>query len=370
MHFLFKAYLYLFLYCFSKSIFAETIRIAITQSASIALAAPQLHVRADGIIDTTLQQSVRLQASSEAILVNGKPVKASRLHICSDGLIEVNQRRLRTVVEVHLQPNPSQPTLLLVHPLELENYVEGVVASEVPASFALEAQKAQAIAVRTYALWQKAQKKGTKPYDLESSVLDQVYHGVQKENAVAKQATMETAGQVLTWQNKVVPTFFHSTCGGHTEKAEEVWGTKHSHIRSVRCDFCKRSSPSFQWSYSAPASTVVRQLGLKGALRSVRIQQHTSTGRAKKLQVTTNQETKTISALHLRQVLGYSNMRSTKITHMRIQKNHLEIDGQGYGHGVGMCQWGTQGMAKQGLKAYQILKKYYPNTTIKPFKNL
>lgn len=252
--------------------------------------------------------------------------------------------------------------MYLINEVPLEEYVKSVVTAEVGAHWALEALKAQAVIARTYALRQKS--AGSNPnYDLTSSVIDQVYRGDTKggtDEALIDEAVAKTRGEVLTYDGKLIEAFYHSTCGGETEDPREVFGKSYPYLKPVKSKCIL--SPYCEWERKIPLEELAKALGVEDISKVV-IHSYTVTGRVRELQVTHDKGTLTVKSTDLRKMLGWKRLPSTKFTFTR-KGDVLVIEGKGYGHGVGLCQWGALQMARQGKTYREILSFYYPGTTI------
>jgi len=249
--------------------------------------------------------------------------------------------------------------LYLINELPLEDYVRSVVLSEVADDWEMEALKAQAVIVRTYAI-KYMQKGADRLYHLTSSTLHQIYRGDNSDSRVSY-AVMQTRGEILTYNGEPIEAFYHSTCGGRTELPEEVFGKAYPYLKSVSSD-CSLS-PYWVWQRRLTVRKIEKRLGLSG-LKEIRIRSYTKTGRVKELAFITSGGTKVILSKDLRRLLGWKTLPSTWFT-LRKNGDTFIFDGKGYGHGVGLCQWGAQQMAKEGKTYKEILSFYYPGTVIK-----
>ncbi|NOZ24800.1 MAG: SpoIID/LytB domain-containing protein [Nitrospirae bacterium] len=249
--------------------------------------------------------------------------------------------------------------LYLINEVPLEDYVRSVVLSEVADGWEMEALKAQAVIVRTYAV-KYIQRGADRLYHLTSSTLHQLYRGDNSDSRVTY-AVMQTRGEILTYDGEPIEAFYHSTCGGRTELPEEVFGRSYPYLKSVSSD-CSLSS-YWIWQRRFGRKKLEKDLGLPG-LRDVRISGYTKTGRVKELTFVTAGGTKTILSKDLRRILGWKTLPSTWFS-IRKNGDTFVFDGKGYGHGVGLCQWGAQQMAKEGKTYKEILSFYYPGTVIK-----
>ena len=261
-------------------------------------------------------------------------------------------------------PNIAVATSRGVRQVPLEQYVAGVVHSEMPSSWPAEALKAQAVAVRTYVLWQRKRRSGQR-YHVRSDVLDQVYGGRVDSDSPASRAAAATRGQVLVWSGELAHTYFHATCGDHTASAQEVWGQAQPYLGGVRCGFCRDAGKQFRWSVHVDKSELSRALKQTGVghVKNLRMGSRFPSGRLQTVRVM-GRGSKDIPATKLRALLGYNRLFSTWITRIQPTSQGVTCTGQGHGHGVGMCQWGARGMAQQGSIAKQILAHYYPGTRL------
>ena len=253
--------------------------------------------------------------------------------------------------------------LYIINELPLEEYIKDVVAAEVGPDWDMEALKVQAVISRTYALFQKRINGGS-PYQIASSVLHQVYKGKNPDARIAY-AVSETSGQILAFNGKLTEALYHSTCGGRTEDAEDVFGKKYPYLKPVEssCDL----SPYSSWSRKIKVEEIEKALNTKG-IREIRVKSFTSTKRAKQLTVKSRSGTTTINATDFRKALGWSRLPSTNFS-LSHHGDSIHFEGKGYGHGVGLCQWGALKMAREGKDYREILSFFYPGTTIQSYEN-
>ena len=248
--------------------------------------------------------------------------------------------------------------LYLINELPMEEYIKDVVTEEVGPNWEMEALKAQAVVSRTYALYQK-RMNGDSIYHIASSVLHQVYKGNNHDVRVAY-AVAETSGEILTFDNRPIAAFFHSTCGGRTENPEDVFGKSYPYLRSVQSN-CE-ISPYWIWERRIQLTEIEKALNMSG-IKVISIKSYTSTKRVKQLDITSDAKITTINATNLRKALGWSRLPSTNFTIVR-EGDSMIFEGKGYGHGVGLCQWSTQEMAREGKNYKEILSFFYPGTII------
>ena len=254
-------------------------------------------------------------------------------------------------------------SLYLVSEMPLEEYIEGVVAAEISEAWEMEAIKAQAVVARTYALNMKSKNKDRK-FHITSSVMHQLFKGNNSsENRRVAYAVKSTGGEILTYKGDLIEAYYHSTCGGITEDPEEVFGRGYPYLTPVKSQ-CTLS-PYQSWQRRIPLAEVEAALGLKG-ITDIAVKSKTVTGRAKEIAVVTSGN-RTVEATELRKKLGWKKLPSTNFA-LKVEGGTAVFDGKGYGHGVGLCQWGSLEMAKSGKTYREILMHYYPGTVIELYE--
>lgn len=246
--------------------------------------------------------------------------------------------------------------------LNMTDYLIGVVSSEMPASFNLEALKAQSVLARTYAL--KAKQTGKK---LTDTVSTQSYIDIDQmknkwENSFntyynkIKNAVENTNGEYLSYNGNYIEALYHSTNNGKTESSLDVFGNYYPYLISVSSEYDKNAS-SYLRTISMPLDTISNKLGLSLNNDSViSILSYTDGGNIKEININGNN----FSGKKVRELLG---LRSADFD-ISISDNNANITTRGYGHGVGMSQYGANGMANAGYNYKDILSHYYPGTTL------
>lgn len=260
--------------------------------------------------------------------------------------------------------------LTAINYVDLEQYLYSVVGSEMPASWKIEALKAQAVAARSYAV--NKQLTNSNPlFDVQSTVASQVYKGMSNETASTQKAVLDTAGQVLQYQGKVINAVFHSSSGGHTENVEEVWSRYIPYLRGVP-DF-DSNAPNARWATTLSNQFISQRIGGIGSIRNIVPERLTQTGRLMTVRVVGTQGQKILDADKFRMLLGlkstwltltpvYGSVAATTL--VQTVPSSFQIFGRGFGHGIGMSQWGANTMAQQGYKYDQILSHYYQGTEL------
>lgn len=258
--------------------------------------------------------------------------------------------------------------VLLVNRLPLESYLWGVVPSEMPASFATEALRAQAVAARSYALALLRSNTG-RGWDLLASRLSQVYKGVRSADPRIKNAVEATEGEALVHDGRPVLSYFHSHSGGRLEDDAAVWNGDLP-FYEVQDDPASNRLRDMRWQLDighGELAAALRREGLDlGDIISLQVLSRTGSGRLGKLLVHSDTGDATISGTLLRNALGTLKMKSTlaDIAPVSGKARTLRISGRGFGHGVGMSQWGAQAMALDGKSYRDILAKYYPGVGV------
>lgn len=251
--------------------------------------------------------------------------------------------------------------------IPLEEYVIGVVAGEMPASFNIEALKAQAVASRTYVLKRVSNNKGE--YDVVDSTSNQVYldsdqmkekwPSTYEENlSKIKDAVLSTKGQVILYNNNIIDAMFFSTSNGYTENSGDIFTSNLPYLTSVESKWDEVESPVFNSKNEISKLEFLANLNLE-TNKDIIIKniEKTKTGRIKTLDI----NGKTFESSEIRKIF---NLKSTSFK-IEITNDKVIFYVSGFGHGVGMSQYGANGMAKEGYNYMQILKHYYKNCDIK-----
>jgi stage II sporulation protein D len=257
-------------------------------------------------------------------------------------------------------------TLNLINNVELENYLYGVLYHEVSHRWPIEVLKAQSIAARTFALHQREQSK-LAPYDLRNDIYSQMYGGKTSEKWSTTRAVNLTKGKVLVYNGGLLPAYYHATCAGRTEDASNLWNIDLAPLKGVECKYCK-DSPHYKWHKEISLWEIENRLKANdyniGKIASLNILSRNKSGRVDKLEIKGESGASLIlTGKDFRQMIGPNDVRSTNFT-ISLKWEHAIFDGYGWGHGVGLCQWGAYGLGRRGKKAEEILKFYYPGTEI------
>ena len=281
----------------------------------------------------------------------------------SSGFIFINGKPYRNVVTIL----PKEDECLVINTLDLEKYLAGLINKEMLPSWPIEALKAQAVAARSYAVYQM-RHRAQEEYDLESSTQDQVYEGASSETPKSNQAVESTRGIVLAWKQEEIKAFYHSNCGGRTESPKDVWGVEYGYISSVTCPFHQKGDRK-TWQAKINFKDLEHRLrkvvGLLPkdflGIANVFAGEKNLNNRVGAILVADNSgRSVKIPANAFRNAMGTTKVKSTAFS---LQQNHdhsIQLSGEGYGHGVGMCQTGAKVLAQRGSNYKAILSYYYP----------
>ena len=271
-------------------------------------------------------------------------------------------------------PSPStEPPLLAVHivdqnavvQMDIETYVAGVVAGEMPNTWPIEALKAQAILARTFVLKFVTEKGSRYPgADISTDITEAQAYNARAINERIQRAVQETAGLILLTEDSELPyTWFHSHSGGKTETAVDAldWRGKEPSYTKATDGYESAAAPESvqHWQAAFTAEEFIAACRAAGAdvtsCEVVKIGEKGNSGRAVTLLV----DGTPVNAARLRIALGSTKMRSTLIAPPTVRDGEIHMTGRGYGHGVGMSQWGAHNLAQLGKTAEEIALHYY-----------
>ncbi|MGE3166117.1 MAG: SpoIID/LytB domain-containing protein [Planctomycetota bacterium] len=287
----------------------------------------------------------------------------------SDGVTAVGDRRYEGWIEV-LPPNKAGEPWLVVNRLPMERYLVGVVGNEMPRSFEPAALAAQAIASRTYALYQlMSRAQGTRVH-VSASTASQVYRGVETDARV-RAAVASTRGQVLLFDGHLFESFFSSTCGGATASGAEILNAPRIRpLEPVVCGYCAGTQYA-AWTLDLPEPRVRAALApfcqehgiVLETIRTIAPVEVGPGGHASYVRIDHTGGSFELDAGAFRRQLGTDVIYSTSFT-CRLSDERLHFEGHGYGHGVGMCQVGAQALAKDGRDPVAIVQFYYEGASV------
>jgi len=357
--------------CYAQS--SNYVRVAIIQDvASLRLKIKGFYEVIDAVSNKSLYRGKHLNTTvttyKYGILIGDIKANIDKLLIKSDDpdAIIINGRAFRGNIQFIKKDNLH---LLVVNHIELEDYIKGILYHEASHYWPMEALKAQATVCRAYAVYEMQENK-LKDYDVTSDIYSQVYGGRTSERYRTNRAVNETKGQILTYRDKVFPSYFHATCGGRTEDASMLWDINIAPLKGVFCDFCK-ISPHFRWHCVLNLKEIEEKLAKAGHkinnIKDIIILDKDNSGRIRDLKITSLGKDLKVRAKDFRNVIGPNIIRSTNFQ-VKVMDEDAVFEGFGWGHGVGLCQWGAYFMAKTGYNAEQILKYYYPQSDVKTIR--
>ncbi|NUM88669.1 MAG: SpoIID/LytB domain-containing protein [Bdellovibrionales bacterium] len=254
---------------------------------------------------------------------------------------------------------------LVVNTVDMEKYLAGLVNKEMQGSWPIEALKAQAVAARSYALFQIG-KNRQELWDVDATTIDQVYDGPRSETAKSNRAVEQTRHEVLTWNDETIKAFYHANCGGRTET--EVWGGSHPWMASVTCPWHGKRENGIRWKFRAGLDRLDRSLRklaqelTPGFLRVASVEPGRVNGSRRLREIVLRDaegRSARVPAATFRATLGNTQVKSTRFS-VKSNGREVELLGDGFGHGAGMCQVGAKVMAQNGRSYRQILSHYYP----------
>jgi stage II sporulation protein D len=252
----------------------------------------------------------------------------------------------------------------LVNTVPLDAYLYGVVGQEISELWPPAAQQAQTIAARTYAL---KRQRPDRPYDVVAGESNQSYAGIESETVTSRAAVDATAGTVIFFNGVPADVAYSASCGGHTENAAEIWGSALPYLHGVADPHCA-GMPGYAWQQSVSLGTIGALSALRKAnlrtIRRVELREIDESGRPRYLAFLDDHASAEIKSDAFRSALGGAIVRSTLIRTTNVQGENLVIAGNGFGHGVGLCQWGMRVMAQTGAQAADILRFYFPGTEL------
>jgi stage II sporulation protein D len=269
------------------------------------------------------------------------------------------------VVRGEISVRSAEGRIQVLNRIGLEDYVASTVGGEMSSSWPAEALRAQAVAARTYVLYEAGRRREA-PWDVRATATSQVYRGIDAESQATRSAARATEGQVLTWSGEPILAAFHSTAGGRTAAASEVWGEDLPYLRVVDVEG-EDEAPHTYWRTAFRRDALARLLATDGVsvgeLRTISVDRRTPSGRVSRLLVRGSKTDATLRGRELRDLLGELGLRST-LFEIRESPDGFVFVGSGYGHGVGMSQWGARAMAERGASYKRILGRFYPGTRL------
>ncbi len=259
---------------------------------------------------------------------------------------------------------PTEKGLTAVNWVDLEEYLYSVIGGEMNSSWPQEALKAQAIAARTYALYEREKQRNNPIFDLgDSPDRWQIYKGVSSESPNTYAAVDDTAGKVLTYNNKIILSVFHACSGGHTENVEDVWGNTLPYLRAVQ-DF-DQNVKECNWVKTFSPGQISGRISGIGNIKDMIAESFSPFRSVKTLKIVGDQGTKVLQGEEVRTALK---LKSTRFSVSKDANGNFILQGLGFGHGLGMSQWGAYNLAQRGVNYLQILGHYYKGVALTPIQ--
>jgi len=340
----------------ARALCSENIRVAIADNQRSIVLASSSGLVVEGRASLPRVRTMTMVAAS----VGSRPL---RVRSAGD-FVQVNKKNFRGWVELRKKKNGL---LLAVNELDIELYLLGVVASEIPHDWHRETLKAQAVASRTYALYQKRMAEG-RLYHVLATEDSQMYNGRSGERPTTSRAVRETEGQVLLYRGELIAAFYHSSCGGHTEAASNLWNVNEPYLKGVDCE-CQSISKYGLWERRFGVDKIAHALGMHGyplmQISAAALGAITPAGRVRDVSIRHKGGTTVVPAEALRSAVGNAQLPSVFFELELSQTgDELVFSGRGMGHGVGLCQWGAEEMARRKFDYQAILGHYYPGARI------
>jgi stage II sporulation protein D len=305
---------------------------------------------------------VKISCSEEGISIK-KHLLLPPLKIeSSNGIIFANSKSYRGYLTII----KSENKINIINVLPIEDYIKGVLPIEASASWNIEALKSQAVISRTYAI-ANLNRHSAQGFDVCSTIHCQVYGGTNIEVDSCNKAVLETQYKILSYNGKFAHTVFHANCSGHTEDPKYIWNWKDTppYLKGVKCGYCT-AAPYTKWEKTLDESFIRGQLSNNniGKIKSIKIKGKTSAGAAKKLKITHSKGEVTLNAYQFRLAVDAWQIKSHAFDFIKTDGDKFYFKGRGWGHKVGLCQWGAKGMAEKNKTYKEILAYFYPGTII------
>ncbi len=303
-----------------------------------------------------------VDARGDSLIIEGQAVGPEARVRSADSELGIEFQGRRYAGELKFVAESSK--VRVINELALEEYLRGVVPSEVPPTWSADALKTLAVAARTYALFQM-EKSGARSWDVTDSIDTQMYGGLSSADPRSDRAVRETEGQILIYDGAPILATYHAASGGYTEDARRVWSKDVPYLRAQPDPAPDADATPWRVSVSfREAERILRAAGYRVTkISSMDVFERTPSGRAATVRVRHARGFLDVSADRIKAWLGGQRVRSTLFQISRT-KTAFVISGRGFGHGVGLSQMGAAALAKDGVAYDQILYAYYPGTQL------
>ncbi|MDR3256175.1 MAG: SpoIID/LytB domain-containing protein [Endomicrobium sp.] len=306
--------------------------------------------------------SIRVSCSEKGVCIDkyilSLPIKIES----SNGIIFADSKPYRGYLTVKKAKNKIN----VINVLAIEDYLKGVLPKEAVCDWPVEALKVQALISRTYSI-ANLNRHLTQGFDVCSTTHCQVYGGAGVEAGSCNKAILDTRCEVLTYDGKFAQTVFHAICGGHTENPKYVWNWKDTptYLKGVKCGYCT-AIQNAKWEKTVDESFIREKLLNNdiGIIKKIKIKGKTPTGSAKELEILHSKGKLRLNAYQFRLAVDAWQKKSHVFNSIKKIGDKFYFKGKGWGHKVGLCQWGAKRMAEKGKIYKKILYHFYPGTKI------
>ena len=339
--------------------------------------------------------TISVKFGNEGIKISERLFKTKRLIIEPQNNLPfiIDKQSYRGSLEFII--NDDGNSMTAINNVPLETYLAGVVSAEMPSYWETEALNAQAIAARTYCLYIKSKFGKNRLWDVKTTQANQVYKGVSAETMRTNNAVNATFGMVLCCEPPFLlsqesmggicepfPAYYSSVCGGHTENSKNVFGDSFISLEGVDCPYCKEITrpdlfywPMVKFDKKYVTEKIIEKYPDLNDLGNIEKIEPTKENvysnnfkRIASIKLTgSTSKTATLRAQDLCLAIDSTGakIQSASCTIVSLKDEFIFVAGRGFGHGVGLCQYGAREMARQGKTAQEILNYYYPNSRIK-----
>lgn len=305
--------------------------------------------------------SLIIKSDEGVTTINGKVFQAPlKIYSRKERLIKVGQKEYFGFIKIY----PDTLNLEVINYIPIETYLISVLPSEVPLYFNYEALKAQAVVARTYSYYFMERYGAVRNYDVDNTTSYQVYNGFSlfvKNRDIKKviDAIKETESRIITYENSPIIAYFHANSGGLTRSGLDYFGPSSDFpYLTAKTDPYSTGYRGSSWDYTIERDLLFNKLGIE-VINDVVTDEN---GFVKSI----FSGEREIDARTMRRRIGYALIKSERFI-FSDDGNYIRFEGIGYGHGVGMSQWGAQGMADGGYSYEEIINFYYPGTAIEIF---
>ncbi|MGM0368808.1 MAG: SpoIID/LytB domain-containing protein [Bacillota bacterium] len=311
-------------------------------------------------LDLTEDSSFHFAKTGKFIRINNYFFDSDYLMIsapANNDLVNIDARDYKGKIKLF---NTGQ-TMNVINQVGFKDYLASVIGSEIDPEWPMEAIKAQAVVARTYALC-NLNSYASQGYNLSNTIYSQAYKGDHVTTSKTYQAVEETAGEVLTYKGELISAVYHSNSGGKTAQGSTVWGGDTPYLQSV--DSKDSAAPHYQWQKEYTIDQLEEILALKKSkledIKAIKLESVGPSGRPSQVVIEGANREISVDSSKFR---FWLDLRSTKFSVTKLEDGYL-FEGNGWGHGVGMSQWGAYQMAIDGFEYREILDHYYQNTKL------